>query len=170
MHQQVPSSKPSKPTQTQLLLTLLWPPPCPGHHTSVWSVCLHPQTLQSSSWVTPLKGMPRQPPAQNTPSPSQLTQSIIQGPSGPIGEACQGQAQATLFVLAVIISIQFHCQKCLKECKLVQPLWKTVQRLLKRLKIGTSLVVQWLRICLAIYGMWVGSPVREQRSHIPRSN
>ena len=33
-----------------------------------------------------------------------------------------------------------HCW----ECKLVQPLWKIVWSLLKKLKIGNSLVVQWL--------------------------
>ena len=30
--------------------------------------------------------------------------------------------------------------------------------------MGTSLVVQWLRICLAMQGMHVQSPVRQQRS------
>ena len=31
---------------------------------------------------------------------------------------------------------------------------------------GTSLVVQWLRICLVMQGMWVRSLVRELRSHV----
>ena len=35
---------------------------------------------------------------------------------------------------------------------------------------GTSLVVQWLRVCLAMWGMWVWSLVVELRSHMPRSN
>ena len=35
---------------------------------------------------------------------------------------------------------------------------------------GTSLVVQWLRICIAIQEMWVQSLVRELKSHILRSN
>ena len=35
---------------------------------------------------------------------------------------------------------------CSWECKLVQPLWRTVWRFLKKLEIGTSLVVQWLRL------------------------
>ena len=33
---------------------------------------------------------------------------------------------------------------CWWECKLVQPLWRTVWRFLKKLKIGNSLVIQWL--------------------------
>ena len=33
---------------------------------------------------------------------------------------------------------------------------------------GTSLVVQWLDVCLAMQGMQVQSLVRVQRSHIPR--
>ena len=65
---------------------------------------------------------------------------------------------------------------CWWECKLVQPLWRTVWRFLKKLKIelpydpaipllgihsektmfqkdtGTSLVAQWLRICLPMQG------------------
>ena len=40
---------------------------------------------------------------------------------------------------------------CWWECKLVQPLWRTVWRFLKKLEIelpyGTSLVVQWLILC-----------------------
>ena len=35
---------------------------------------------------------------------------------------------------------------------------------------GTSLVVQWLRIHLAMQGLQVQSPVREQKSHILQSN
>ena len=35
---------------------------------------------------------------------------------------------------------------------------------------GTSLVVQWLRICLAMQGTWVQSPVRKLRSHVQQSN
>ena len=35
---------------------------------------------------------------------------------------------------------------------------------------GTSLIVQWLRICLTIYGTWVWSLVKELRSHMPQSN
>ena len=34
---------------------------------------------------------------------------------------------------------------------------------------GTSLVVQWLRLCLARQRMWVWSLVRELRSHMPWS-
>ena len=36
----------------------------------------------------------------------------------------------------------------------------------KRQDKGTSLVVQWLRICPVKQGMWVPSRVRELRSHI----
>ena len=35
--------------------------------------------------------------------------------------------------------------------------------------LGVSLMVQWLRICLAIQGTWVRSLVRELRSHMPQS-
>ena len=34
----------------------------------------------------------------------------------------------------------------------------------------TSLVVQWLRICLAMQGMQVGSSVKELGSHMPQVN
>ena len=37
-------------------------------------------------------------------------------------------------------------------------------------KIRTSLVVQWLRICLPMQGMWVQALVGELRSHMPRGN
>ena len=36
---------------------------------------------------------------------------------------------------------------CCRECKLVQPIWKTVWRFFEKLKIGASLVAQW-------QGMW----------------
>ena len=36
--------------------------------------------------------------------------------------------------------------------------------------LGTSLAVQWLRIHLAVQGMWVQSLVRELRSHMPWGN
>ena len=35
---------------------------------------------------------------------------------------------------------------------------------------GTSLVVQWLRICFAMQGMWVRSLVRELRFHMLQGN
>ena len=35
---------------------------------------------------------------------------------------------------------------------------------------GTSLVVQWLRICAAMQRMWVHSLVGELRSHMPWDN
>ena len=41
---------------------------------------------------------------------------------------------------------------CRWECKLIQLLWRTVWRFLKKLKIGASLVAQWLRICLPMQG------------------
>ena len=46
----------------------------------------------------------------------------------------------------------------------MQPLWKTLWRFLKKLKIellGTSLVAQWLRIRLPMQGTWVQSLVQE---------
>ena len=36
--------------------------------------------------------------------------------------------------------------------------------------LGTSLVVQWLRICLAMQGKWVQSLVRKPRSHVQQRN
>ena len=36
--------------------------------------------------------------------------------------------------------------------------------------MGTSLVVQWLKICLPMRGMKVQSLVRELRSHMPQGN
>ena len=36
---------------------------------------------------------------------------------------------------------------------------------IKKRSQGTSLMVQWLRICLAMQGTWVPSLVRELRSH-----
>ena len=40
--------------------------------------------------------------------------------------------------------------------------------LLNSVCLGTSLVVQWLRLCLPMQGVWVRSPVRELRSHMAR--
>ena len=50
-----------------------------------------------------------------------------------------------------------HCW----ECKLVQPLWKIVWGLLKKLKIGNSLVVQWLVHSTFTVVAWVQFLVRE---------
>ena len=50
---------------------------------------------------------------------------------------------------------------CWWECKLIQPLWRTVWRFLKKLKIGASLVAQWLRICLLMQGTRVRALVWE---------
>ena len=38
------------------------------------------------------------------------------------------------------------------------------------IRLGTSLMVQWLRICLAMQGTWIQNLVRELRSHMPWSN
>ena len=35
--------------------------------------------------------------------------------------------------------------------------------------LGTSLVVQGLRLCFPWQGVWAWSPVRDLRSHIPQS-
>ena len=40
----------------------------------------------------------------------------------------------------------------------------------KNSRVGTSLVVEWLRICLAMQGTWVWSLAQELRSNIPQSN
>ena len=42
--------------------------------------------------------------------------------------------------------------------------------LIQKSLFGTSLVVQWLRIHLAIYGIWVQSLVKELRSHMLHSS
>ena len=47
---------------------------------------------------------------------------------------------------------------------------KSVIKLNVKSILGTSLVVQWLRICLPMQEMWVRSLVRELRSHMPQSN
>ena len=39
-----------------------------------------------------------------------------------------------------------------------------------KVKMGISLLVQWLRICHAIQGMQAQSLVQELRSHMPQSN
>ena len=44
------------------------------------------------------------------------------------------------------------------------------QTLLISEKEGISWVVHWFRICLAMQGTWVPSLVKEERSHMPRSN
>ena len=50
---------------------------------------------------------------------------------------------------------------CWREYKLVQPLWKTVWRFLKKLNIELSWVVQWLRIRLPMQGTQVRALVWE---------
>ena len=52
------------------------------------------------------------------------------------------------------------------ECRLVQPLWRTVWRFLKQLKIGSSWVVQWLALGAFITAAQVQSLVWEPRSCI----
>ena len=42
-----------------------------------------------------------------------------------------------------------------------------IYRHLKKCSLGTSLVVQWLRLHLPVQGVWVRSLVRELRSHMP---
>ena len=39
---------------------------------------------------------------------------------------------------------------------------------LLKINLGTSLVVQWLRLRLPKHGVWVQSLVKELRSHMPR--
>ena len=58
---------------------------------------------------------------------------------------------------------------CWWECKLVQPLWRTVWKFLKKLKMGNSLVVQWLGLALSLLRVWVQSLVRELRSRKPHA-
>ena len=51
--------------------------------------------------------------------------------------------------------------RCWWECKLIQSLWRTVWRFLKKLNIGASLVAQWLRVCLPMQGTQVRALVWE---------
>ena len=75
--------------------------------------------------------------------------------------------------------------RCRWERKMEQLLGKTVRRLRKKLKkriairssnpqkrseLGSSLAVQWLRICLPMQATRVRSLVRELRSHAPQGN
>ena len=46
---------------------------------------------------------------------------------------------------------------------------KDLKQGMTSMHLETSLVVQWLRICLPVQGMWVQSLVGELRSHMPRS-
>ena len=50
---------------------------------------------------------------------------------------------------------------CWWECQLIQSLWRTVWRFLKKLKIWASLVAQWLRIHLPMQGTRVWALVWE---------
>ena len=50
---------------------------------------------------------------------------------------------------------------CWWECKLIQQLWRTIWMFLKKLKIGASLVAQWLRVGLPMQGTRVCAPVQE---------
>jgi len=49
-------------------------------------------------------------------------------------------------------------------------LFCVLKAMLKILNIEISLVVQWLRIHLAMQGTWVRSLIRELRSHRPQNN
>ena len=44
-----------------------------------------------------------------------------------------------------------------------------INHFLKKVLVGTSLVVQWLRVCLPTQGMKVPSLVGEPRSHMPHN-
>ena len=44
---------------------------------------------------------------------------------------------------------------------------KDLKQGMTSMHLETSLVVQWLRICLPVQGMWVQSLVGELRSHMP---
>uniref|UniRef100_A0A8C6BRN5 Uncharacterized protein n=1 Tax=Monodon monoceros TaxID=40151 RepID=A0A8C6BRN5_MONMO len=50
---------------------------------------------------------------------------------------------------------------CWWECELVQPLWRTVWRFLKKLQIGASLVAQLFRVRLPLQRTRVRAPVPE---------
>ena len=50
---------------------------------------------------------------------------------------------------------------CWWECKLIQPLWRTVWKFLKKLKNWASPVAQWLGICLPMRGTRVRALVWE---------
>ena len=50
---------------------------------------------------------------------------------------------------------------CWWECKMVQPCWKRIWQVLIKRNLWTSLVVQWLRICLPMQRAWVQALVWE---------
>jgi len=45
--------------------------------------------------------------------------------------------------------------------------WSLKESVKRQSHVGTSLVVQWLRLCLPMQGVWVGSLVEELGSHMP---
>ena len=56
---------------------------------------------------------------------------------------------------------------CLKDCSLFKLMLFPLQKLgAKKDPAGNSLVIQWLRLCASIAGMWVSSLVQELRSHM----
>ena len=62
-----------------------------------------------------------------------------------------------------------------QQDKLLPDSWPQTEEMInicyfKVLNWGTSLVVQWLRICLAMQGTWVQFLIKEQRSHVPWDN
>ena len=94
--------------------------------------------------------------------------------------------QGGILKAALIIRLNLLCGIELSGCILIMTLvwWNigyhiSIAQLIHRLKgrkpslkikTRTSLMIQWLRIHLAMQGRWVWSLVRELRSHIPQSN
>ena len=70
-----------------------------------------------------------------------------------------------------LVSVFGHCSKRMgvgsNETIREQDHYNNAAFLIEELTLGTSLVVQWLGICLLVQGMWVQSPVPELRSHVP---
>ena len=63
--------------------------------------------------------------------------------------------------------LEVDTQYCTNDMQRRRRLWEKEN--LKYANFGTSLVVQWLRICLPMQGMLVQSLVWELRSHMPRA-
>ena len=54
---------------------------------------------------------------------------------------------------------------CQWECKLEHPPWRTVRKVLRKLKIGTGLVVQWLKLQAST----AGSSIPHKGAKIPKA-
>ena len=57
-----------------------------------------------------------------------------------------------------------------KSMSILKIAWKGYKNVNYKIGVGTSLVAQWLRICLPMRGTWVRSLFGKLRSHLMHSN